>query len=190
MLSKWNKSTAEKVLMGRELAVVQGAIDTLEQGRNFLSDLTDEMYQGTAKPYVDSSIGEHFRHLLDMYQVLLVMGTGGLDKNLIDYNQRRRGHLVESCRYQAILETEQLIDRLEKLELNDIKQSVQVLSEVSVCGCQSAAMSSTLERELTFVSLHANHHFAMTKVVVNLLGGQTQYDFGYAAATLSYMRKA
>lgn len=190
MLSRQESKTLETHLTGRDLAVVQGAIDTLEQGRHFLLGLSDEFYQRKVNPYVDSSIGEHFRHLLDVYRVLSLLFAGSNSQGVINYNHRRRGHLIERCRQQAIVETDQLIVWLEGLDSDDIKQSVQVLSDVSVCDCQSTIMTSTLERELTFVSLHANHHFAMTKVVVNLLGGRVSHEFGYAPTTLSYMRRA
>ncbi|RBO85878.1 DinB family protein [Marinomonas aquiplantarum] len=181
-----------------KLAVVQGCIDALEQGKAFLSSLTGEQYLASAEPYVTSSIGEHFRHILDVYQgVYLGVYSDDVGGSLsthqtrvIDYNQRRRGHRVETCRLQALAEIEELLAWLKSLTVADVKAPVQVISEVSVSQTQSAQMRSTLERELTFIALHANHHFAMTKVTMTLLGGHVEADFGFAPATLTYLGRS
>lgn len=198
MIPLLNSERHQKRLVRGELAVVQGCIDCLEQGKAFLSSLTSEQYLASAEPYVTSSIGEHFRHLLDVYQgVYLGVYSRGSEANqsthharVIDYNQRRRGHRVETCRLQALAEIDELLAWLESLTVDDVKASVQVISEVSVCQTQSAQMYSTLERELTFIAQHANHHFAMTKVTMTLLGGHVEADFGFAPATLTYLGRS
>ncbi|MBJ7536227.1 hypothetical protein [Marinomonas transparens] len=165
--------------------VQQGCIDTLEQGYNFLNFLNDEQYVYVASPHVASSIGQHFRHLLDMFLAL------SNDTPVIDYNLRRRGHKVETSRQVAMAELLAFIKWLTSKTLKDLQSPVTIWTEVSVIDTQTCEMTSTLERELTFAALHANHHFAMSKVTISLLDGHLNGvgdDFGFAPATLTYLK--
>ncbi len=54
--------------------------------------MSDDTYQYISKPYVQSSIGQHIRHLIDNYLAL----QQGCEINHIDYNWRRRGAQVEN----------------------------------------------------------------------------------------------
>ena len=183
--------------IGRALAVSQGCIETLEQGYECLNSLTDEQYLCSAPPHVTSTIGEHFRHLLDLFHAVYNAHNTGKTSGkettesgqAIDYNHRRRGHTVETSRQRALSEISHLIHWLEGMTQDELKASVNLFTEVSLTHQQSQQMTSTLERELTFIALHANHHFAMTKVTISLLDIQVNDEFGLAPATLSYLRE-
>ncbi|MCV2403677.1 hypothetical protein OFY17_12420 [Marinomonas sp. C2222] len=189
MLSRLASTQQEP--QGRELPVALGCMETLEQGLQCLNQLGDKEYTLAAAPHVSSTIGEHFRHLLDLFHAIYdahnLQGTTEQEK-VIDYNFRRRGHKIEKTRAQAVSELMHFIGWLEELSAKELKAPVNILTEVSLTQQEAHIMSSTLERELTFVALHANHHFAMVKVVVSLLGLETNQDFGLAPATLSYLR--
>ena len=183
-------------LLGRELPVALGCIETLEQGSEFLNALNDEQYLWSAKPHVSSTIGEHFRHLLDLFHAVYEASTfvnlaSQSKKNhqpTIDYNFRRRGHDVEVSRSQAIKELTYFIQWLETIREDELKKTVSLLTEVSLLQTDTHLMTSTFERELTFASLHANHHFAMSKVTTSLMNLDVCESFGYAPATLTYLR--
>jgi len=182
-----------EALLGRDLPVIQGCIEALEQGLECLTSLTDEQYLATAKPHVTSTIGEHFRHLLDLFHAVYNAHNKNSEQSkhstsVIDYNLRRRGHTVETSRQRAISEITHFIHWLEGVTEGELKASVELVTEVSMTHQQAQVMASTLERELTFVALHANHHFAMTKVTISLLGINVSEDFGLAPTTLSYLR--
>ena len=187
-----SKNTHE-ALLGRDLAVSHGCIEALEQGLDCLASLSDEQYLATAKPHVTSTIGEHFRHLLDLFHAIYNAHHKNGERSdqvadVIDYNLRRRGHTVETSRQRAVSEITHFIHWLEGITEAELKAPVELVTEVSMTHQQAQAMSSTLERELTFVALHANHHFAMAKVTISLLGMSVSEDFGLAPATLSYLR--
>lgn len=107
---------------------------------------------------------------------------------VIDYNQRRRGHRVETSRSVALVEIDELTNWLTGLSEKELKKNVNVLTEVSVLHTQACLMSSTLEREITFAALHANHHFAMVKVAASLMNKAIDDDFGIAPATATFLR--
>ncbi|MGF1722577.1 hypothetical protein L4D20_21345 [Vibrio kyushuensis] len=168
--------------------VVLGAIETLEQGYQFLTDITDAQYCHDAKPHLSSTIGQHFRHWLDLFHALLCSKHPSQESYQIDYNQRRRGHEVEELRQTAMEEIMYFIERLMKMNANDLRSQVVILTEVSLSRSEVCTMSSTFERELTFAALHANHHFAMAKVVMTLLDVKTNDEFGLAPATATFIR--
>ncbi|MGY3568913.1 hypothetical protein [Vibrio paucivorans] len=165
------------------VSVLHGAIETLQQGRDFLLTLTDEQYCFIAKPLLTSSIGQHFRHWLDIFHALFQ------SRGVIDYNLRRRGHEVESTKRVALQEIDEFIAKLQRQPLEELNQSVVVLSEVSLSQSHTCSLESTFGRELTFAALHANHHFAMAKVATTLLDVKTCDEFGLAPATASFMRE-
>ncbi|EMK6980452.1 hypothetical protein V9J81_002765 [Vibrio cholerae] len=166
----------------RYSAAINGCLETLEQGRDFLNTIADEHYTFLAEPYVSSSIGQHFRHWLDIFHALCAA------PNTVDYNQRRRGHPVELSRQVALKEIDALITWLESDLLQSPQMAIDVVMEVSLSQTESCTFHSTLERELAFAALHANHHFAMAKVVTSLLNVQTPSDFGLAPATATFLR--
>mgnify|MGYP005989535383 CR=1 FL=1 len=177
------KETADNEPQGRALAVSLGCIEALEQGNECLKSLSDDQYNWAAAPHITSTIGEHFRHLLDLFHAINLANG-----KVIDYNFRRRGHAVEKSREAAIKEIEHLIHWLEQMNRAELITPVNILTEVSMTKTQAYSMASTLERELTFVALHANHHFAMAKVTISLLDLEASDSFGFAPNTLSYLR--
>jgi len=177
------KKTADGGPKGRDYAVSLGCIEALEQGNDCLKSLSDDQYNWAAAPHISSTIGEHFRHLLDLFHAINLANG-----KVIDYNFRRRGHAVEKSRTTAIKEIDHLIYWLENMSHAELISPVTILTEVSMTETQVHSMSSTLERELTFVALHANHHFAIAKVAISLLDLKVSDSFGLAPNTLSYLR--
>ncbi|WP_156924883.1 DinB family protein [Marinomonas ushuaiensis] len=183
MFSMIKETAADNEPQGRALAVSLGCIEALEQGNECLKSLSDDQYNWAAAPHITSTIGEHFRHLLDLFHAINLANG-----KVIDYNFRRRGHAVEKSRVTAIKEIDHLIHWLESMSHAELAAPVTILTEVSMTETQAHSMTSTLERELTFVALHANHHFAMAKVTISLLNLNISDTFGLAPNTLSYLR--
>ncbi|RDL45630.1 hypothetical protein DN730_00840 [Marinomonas piezotolerans] len=165
-------------------SIISGCIETLRQGEQFLSSISNKEYQLAAPPYVNSSIGKHFRHLLDLFYAIYIQ------QDTIDYNMRRRDSVLETSRIIALENITSLISWLETLDEHQLRDEVLVSTEVCMSSTQVAIVSSTLERELSFVALHATHHYAMANVIVSALKINTveNDEFGYAPATVSYLR--
>lgn len=163
-------------------SVVLGCLETLNQGYEFLDLLSDDDYTFIAQPHVASSIGEHFRHWLDLFHAIR------MEPSRIDYNLRRRGHPVERDLSIAKREITELVDWLSHVSSAQVDQSVSVEVETLLSKTQIEQVQSTLARELTFAALHATHHFALAKVVASLRGIQSQQQFGVAPTTVSYQK--
>lgn len=164
---------------------ISGNLEALEQGIELFSVLTDENYNFRAKPYVDSSMGEHLRHILDMYHAVINEEITGV----IDYDHRRRGALVERDRTVGLTELQEIKKWLTRLNEESLQRGVTILSEASISSQQVCEMTSTLKRELLFVGSHTIHHFALINVIAKHLKLETVERFGYAPATTTYLRK-
>ncbi|CED72412.1 hypothetical protein ACU5DF_20490 [Aliivibrio wodanis] len=164
--------------------VISGCIDELQQGLQLLNNISDRDYTHLASPYVDSSIGEHFRHILDLFYAIRT----AQDEEAINYNNRRRGHLIETNKELAIKELNSIIQWLNLLPQQYLTRSISLITEVCPYVTQSHAMKSSIEREITFASLHASHHYALMKVITRLLNINTISTFGYAPTTSSFLR--
>lgn len=164
--------------------VIQANIEGLEQGIALLESMNNEQYCMRAKPYVTSSIGEHLRHILDLYYSV----QGISDEHVVDYDVRRRGALIESCRQTGLDELFSLKAWLISLNFSDANKTVLVSTEVSVVSTMVAKVESTLVRELVFVSAHAIHHYALMTASAKLCDFQAPKDMGIAPATLTSIR--
>ncbi len=163
---------------------VQGCLDVAAQAQTLITGLSDEQYTHIALPYLQSAIGGHMRHILDVNHAV----TGWPVNALVDYDVRRRAHPVETERDIALQEWRHIVDWLETLDEADMVSPVSVKSEVCLSHQACAQMPSTLGRELAFVSSHAVHHLALIRVSLCAQGIETDEHFGLAPATLSHQR--
>ncbi len=175
-------------------SVIRGNLEAVDQGLRFLSSLTDEQYI-CVTPLVKSSIAEHIRHVLDMYFAVIRR----VDGNVIDYDVRRRGDVVESCRKQAQVELNEVRNWLSEFDLglrNLSRHSerfnnprLDIKTEVTLNETESVVVPTTEIRELVFIGSHAVHHYALIDVIARLQGIETEEKLGVAPATASFLRE-
>ena len=164
---------------------VVGNIEAIDQCRQLVEQVLDIDYSRSLQPYVQSSIGEHLRHVLDVYNVLMLSAENGL----IDYNYKRRGSDIETSRAKALSEIEKIRAWLHSLDANTLARVYTVRSELTLHGRNIGDMESTLRRELVFASSHVIHHSALIGVCARLCNLPTDELFGVAPATASYWRE-
>jgi uncharacterized damage-inducible protein DinB len=171
--------------------VIQGNIEAMDQGICLVQNLSDDQYTSVPTDYVSSSIGQHFRHILDLYQAVLqptrFCAIRAQQTPLLDYDHRRRGADIETCRQTAIDEM-RTIKRELKRRASEPDQAVSIRTEVCLDKARPIALDSTLARELAFASCHATHHYALAAVIAKLQGVQPDASIGLAPATASHLR--
>jgi len=127
-------------------------------------------------------VGPHVRHCLDYIRAL----KSGVEMGVIDYNQRRRGSLVEHNAAAALSEIAVMLAWLRSAELAD--SPVVVIAEYSSTSQLKGQFKSSLMRELLHVIEHTVHHTAFIVVIATSLGVTLSEHAGVAAATLSFRR--
>ena len=164
--------------------MITSQIETLEQAKYFINQLSDSEYTAVLSPHFTGSAGAHIRHIVDHFLALKNNEHG-----VVNYNARHRFCAIESSKEVAIKAINEIQHWLENLSSTLLYQRVTVLSEVSVTQTLNYETQSTYARELMFVSSHAVHHYAMLKLIASMQGVNIASNFGLAPATLSFARE-
>lgn len=163
---------------------VSGNLEAISQGLELCRQLDQNSYNHKATPYVQSSIGEHLRHINDLYFAIKNEANVGV----VDYDHRRRGAPVESDLEVGIAELEQIESWLKQLTDEQLDRNISILSEASISSQQVCEIPSNMRRELLFVASHTIHHFALMRVAAIHCDVETNEHLGYAPATATYLR--
>ena len=153
---------------------------TLTQLHLVLSALSREEYKTPLPILSNASIGQHARHILEFFQVLI----SNYEAGIINYDKRKRNHLLETDRDVALMELAVLVDKI----LKDDKE-VLLTGSYSSDTNEETTVRSTYYREIVYNLEHAVHHMAMIKIGIrestNLA---VPSDFGVAAATILHKK--
>jgi hypothetical protein len=130
-----------------------------------------------------SSIGQHFRHILDFYQCLL----RDIPAGTVNYTHRDRNPLMESLPEAAGEVFKQLSDAIQAL---DEGKPLSVLGDFSAQDGdeQRPAFHSSVGRELMYAHDHAVHHLALIRIGIREAAPGIGFDphLGYAPATVQH----
>jgi uncharacterized damage-inducible protein DinB len=157
------------------------AIENLLQIKDLLGNISEENY--TAKPEILSgaSIGQHVRHILEFY-LLLVSGSFS---GIVSYDKRERNINLEQEPVMVI----QTIDRLIKgFDTLDTNFPVKLEADYTSNGNSQKQINSSVGRELAYCIEHSIHHQALIKaglIALNLRNCTDEY-FGVAYSTIRY----
>lgn len=140
-----------------------------------LDAINNQQFSMSISGPFSSSIGEHMRHIIDHYNALIA----GADYETINYNLRSRKSSSEVDIDVSRKCWEQVDKWLEKLDANILEKPVEVLTE-------HGWVQSTVARELSFISSHADHHFAIIKLLAHLIDVGLPPHLGVAPATIKF----
>lgn len=148
--------------------------DNFKQITHLLSQLSNEDYKKCHSELSNATIGEHTRHIIELYQCLLK----SYDSGIVNYDLRERNLLIQSNTNYAIEIISVLLNEIEKPNKDFILQQGKNI-DISV--------TTNYERELLFNLDHSIHHQALIKVAV-LKNKSIQLDenFGVAKSTIEY----
>ena len=136
----------------------EGTRFILQQLTEVLSLIPEKAYAQPLEIFNGSSIGQHFRHIYNFYEILFA----NWQKGIIDYAARQRETQVEKSPHAATLGLKQLITQL--TDLNE-DSPLQILSDFSSEQSEERQLvSSTLGRELAYAFDHTIHHLAIIKI--------------------------
>lgn len=160
-------------------------IENLQEIKKFLVKLDKETYRMKLDFLSGASIGQHVRHILEFYQVVLE----GIPKGVINYDKRRRNKEIEELIDFAGKTIEIIILQLESIE----KDLILILNgDFSNEGQdQITEIKTTLYRELAYNLEHSIHHQSLIRVGCHVLNLDSELpeNFGVAPATLKNRKK-
>lgn len=161
----------------------QGNAAIITQIRHLLDQLPQPAYTRPLDVLHGSSVGQHFRHILDFYQCLL----RDIPTGTVNYAHRDRNPLMESLPEAAGEMFEKLSDAIQAL---DDSNPLTVLGDFSaqIEDDQRPALHSSVGRELMYAHDHAVHHLALIRIGIKEAAPGIGFDphLGYAPATVQH----
>jgi hypothetical protein len=142
-----------------------------------LQQITDEQYSRPCHHLFKASIGQHVRHILELFTSLL----NGYSSGVVNYDNRKRDVAIETDKAKAISVMQDILSGINK-------PGKQLLLEGDF-GVQggSIVIETNFMRELAYNLEHTIHHMAMIKVGINELGDIALSEhFGVAPATIKH----
>ena len=133
----------------------EGALEIVQQVERILDQLAQEQYANPMEVLNGSSLGQHFRHIIEFYHCLV----DGVDNGLIDYASRKRDNRIEQDVYFA---KSSYLSLGQQLKVLDEDQLIKVKADFN--ADERPVVGSTVGRELMFAYDHAVHHLAIIKI--------------------------
>ena len=145
-----------------------------------LDKLSNEEYVRPSKTLLNATIGQHVRHIIELFQCL----EKGYDDGIVNYEKRVRDYRIETNKALASGLLKEVYKHIEKankeimLEAEDYCDAIKVVS-----------VPSNYYRELVYNLEHTIHHMALIRVGINEVSVVTLPDeFGVAYSTIKYRR--
>ena len=152
--------------------------NALNELNHLLQQLSEKEYSNPCLELSNSTIGEHIRHIIEMFQCL----ENQYEKGIVNYDSRERNILIQTNPAYALQVIQQIQKRVgrpnKKIELQQIINGEEIRIE------------SNYFRELLYNLEHCIHHQALIKVAV--LRHETliiDENFGVAPSTLAYRKQ-
>jgi len=152
--------------------------NSLDELIELLNQLSQEEYSKSNFELSGASIGEHTRHIVEMFQCL----NRNYDSGIVNYDKRERNALIETntnFAVQMILDIKNCISKDNKsIELQQIIDG------------NAVHIQSNYFRELLYNLEHCIHHQALIKVAI-LKSEKITVDsnFGVARSTIEYRKQ-
>lgn len=151
---------------------------TLNELSQLLGQLSSEDYCRPCEGLSNATIGEHSRHIIEMFQCLHQHYESGI----INYDQRNRDFMIQTNTAVAISSINTIIDNLEKpnktLHLHQKYDGEQL------------SIETNYDRELLYNLEHCIHHQALIKVaIIQSNSVSLDKNFGVARSTIEYRKQ-
>ena len=145
---------------------------------SLLSQLSNDDFTSPCKALSNSTIGEHTRHVIEMFQCL----ENQYPDCVVNYDKRNRDYRIQSDTHFALECIDTVKNQLEK-------ENKKLLLE-QIVDEEELHIESNYFRELLYNLEHCIHHQALIKVaVLQLEHLQIDADFGVARSTIEYRKQ-
>ncbi|PZX91893.1 DinB family protein [Flavobacterium aquariorum] len=152
--------------------------NSLDELIGLLSQLSEEEYSEPCFELSGSSIGEHTRHIVEMFQCL----NRNYDSGIVNYDKRERNVLIETNTDFAI---QMILDVKNGISKDNKNIELQQIIDGNVVHIQS-----NYYRELLYNLEHCIHHQALIKVAILKCENIAVDDnFGVARSTIEYRKQ-
>ena len=155
--------------------------NVFEQLRNSLEELTPEQYAKPSQVIHNASIGQHVRHIIELFLCL----NKGYETGIVNYENRKRDYRLETDKIFAA-------EILDTVYATLMKHDKKLLLEAGYDEHTEEILTieSNYYREVVYNLEHTVHHMALIRVGINEVSAiQLPAGYGVASSTIKY-RKA
>ena len=151
---------------------------TLLELSDLVSKLSDEDYCFPCNDLSNATIGEHTRHIIEMFQCL----ENQYENGVVNYDNRKRDYLIQT---NTAFANESIA-----AILNQIDKDNKSLQLQQIVDGQILLIESNYHRELLYNLEHCIHHQALIKVaIIQLASIDIDENFGVARSTIEYRKQ-
>ena len=149
--------------------------DSFVQLHALLTELRPEEYVYPSPYLSHATIGQHTRHIIEMYQCLLA----GYETGEVCYDNRKRNPQIETNQNTAAELLEVMLAAAEKPD-----KELVLKATYGDAGAAPLQLATNYYRELAYNLEHTIHHMALIKVGLKELNKEAVGDtFGVASST-------
>ncbi|WP_231465414.1 MULTISPECIES: hypothetical protein [unclassified Pedobacter] len=163
---------------------LQQSIESLfAQLGKVLEELSTEEFTCAIDVLSNSSIGQHTRHIIEFFIEL----NNGYDKGIVDYDQRKRSHSIESDNNYALEQLHFIASNLSKPNKNLILKADFECSDCLIEEISDTDIATNYFRELMYNLEHTVHHMALIRIGIKEVSTiELPAQFGVAFSTLKF----
>ncbi len=155
--------------------------DSFVQLTDALNELTAQQYTSVSKNLSGSTIGQHVRHIIELYQCLIK----GYEKGVVCYDKRKRDTAIETDKELA---KRLLVDIFSTLDRTNKEMKLEAI--YGDAGSSALSLSTNYYRELMYNLEHTVHHMALIRVGLKEFSAENvSENFGVAYSTIHYRKQ-
>ena len=155
--------------------------EVFDQIADILEQLTDSQYRLPGKFLSGATIGQHVRHIIELFLCL----ENGYDEGLVNYEKRKRDYRIETDKK---LSTYLLNEILVKMERKD--KPLLLIAEDYGIELAPVNIKTNYYRELAYNLEHTIHHMALIRVgIAEVSSLSVPENFGVAYSTLKFRER-
>jgi len=158
---------------------IQNAIQSVfVQLSESIRELNNEEYTRPSNILFNATIGQHVRHVIELFQELLK----GYESGRINYEKRKRDYAIEANKDVALESMHQVY-----LQLNRPDKNFLLEANYDEHSNDTVLISTNYFRELMYNLEHTVHHMALIRVGINEVSSVLVPEtFGVASSTIKY----
>jgi hypothetical protein len=154
---------------------------SFQQLNEVLDQLTAEQYQTPSENLSGSSVGQHTRHVIELFQCLLA----GYASGTICYDDRKRDVRIET---DPLFAKQLLGDIASSMEQENI--GLQLAGVYDKASTKQFHLTTNYNRELLYNLEHTVHHMALIRVGLKELKTELVGEqFGIASSTIRHRQQ-
>lgn len=143
--------------------------------------MSDEQYVHQSKSLFNATIGQHTRHIIEMFICL----ETGYEEGVVNYEKRKRELRIETDKEFACELLTWIYNNLNKLNKQMVLQA-----SYNEDSDEIIAFQTNYHREIAYNLEHTIHHMALIKVGISEFSDiQLPDGFGVATSTMKYRKE-